>query len=66
MMAEARSGMPNVNTVSFMNENLGLFKDYYEIAKEKYGHQAQTLHYMQAFIFHMQCIQMHCTMQISL
>jgi hypothetical protein len=27
MMAEARSGMPNVNTVSFMNENLGLFKD---------------------------------------
>jgi hypothetical protein len=33
----AKAEMPNVNTFSFMNANLELFKNYYELTKQKFG-----------------------------
>jgi hypothetical protein len=36
-IVEAKAEIPNVNTVSFMNANLELFKNYYELTKQKFG-----------------------------
>jgi hypothetical protein len=36
-IVQARARMPNVDTVSFMDENMWMFKEFYELSKQKFG-----------------------------
>lgn len=36
-IADAKAKMPNVDTVECMKKNLGLFTEYFELSKEKFG-----------------------------